>query len=465
MYLRLFSFLILALALMAIFYGAFEKLLTPPADLRSLPTTPLETTNKPLPISPTQATQQAKEAFIYLNKIRQELNLNRLSLNPKLSAAAQNHANYSSEHNLQAHQEQADLPNFTGLTPTQRALQKAYLSPVSEVIAYNRNKPNAFVNDLMSAIYHRLSLLDMTHSEVGIGVAGDQKGVVKSVLSASLGNEYLRKACEAKTPLHSGQLYYKNYCQPGQPLSKKAVQQGKMRIAKQNPKLINWPKSGGTVPPVFYEESPDPLPNCNVSGYPVHLQVNPIYEGRIQFLPATFKLSRLHITDKIPVEVATVFTNHTDPNKPKHTTSQNNKKDRWIALFPLHRLDWNSRYQAEIQYRENGQVKTRRWNFFTPSQPNLHQIEQTQAKLSIYVGQPISLYFPPNQCNMPKEASFKTKLPNNLKLNTHFIDGQTLQLRLDKAHIGQHFSLHYVTTNTDVRFTVIKRPSPKNALK
>lgn len=461
MLIRLLTYFILVLALLALLNLFWEKLLTPPQDLSKLPNTPLETEPSPVEVNPTMARLQSREAWQYLNELRQSLQMTPLSWNPTLSTAAQAHADYSTANNLQSHAEQAGLAAFSGERPQQRAWGAGYLGPVSEVIAYNRTRPRAYVDDLMSAIYHRLSLLDMTQTEIGFGVAGNQTGKVKSVMSALLGNANIRQACEHPGATQNGQVYYRDMCKPAQPLLKQQVQSARMQVAKANPKLITWPKSGSIVPPVFYEEAPDPLPNCNVSGYPVHLQVNPIYQGRIEFLPDTFTVSQLHGTHKTVLAAESILTNLSDPHR---SSGETDNKHRWIAFFPKHRLAWNGRFQAEVQYRENQHIKTRRWNFFTPHQPNLTPISTSHVELNISPGQTLTLYFPPRQCQVQPEAGFQAKLPPLVKLYSHFIDGETIRMTLNAAPIGSEFLLNYTSTHTQVRFNVVEQPHPQNAL-
>ncbi|AZR81141.1 CAP domain-containing protein [Thiomicrospira sp. S5] len=453
MVLRLLIYLLVGLFVVWFFTVGLERIMTPPKDLSDIPALQKTYQKTPTirPVTLQMAQAQEAEALRYLNRIRQSLQLNPLSGNAKLAEAARHHANYSTLNNIQAHPEQPGLAGFTGETPQLRANAAGYQSPVAEVIAYNHASPYPMVDDLMSAIYHRLGLLNMTQDQIGIGVAGNGEGQVKSALVGLLGNKALEALCEQPPTPKPGALAFTQLCPSGAPIPKRAVAQAMSAVAKTNPKLVAWPKSGASVPPVFYEESPDPLPECNVSGYPVHVQINPIFVGRIQFDADSFKLYELEDEKSRPVKAAAIFGNRKDPNRQEDAPAPN--KDQWIAFFPQQRLNWNSRYQAEIQYWENHTTKTMRWNFFTEKQPGLVEIRQSQT-LSIREGQTLTLYFPPKSCHNPDGIRLQRQIPPGINAQARFVDGETLQVTLKSAPFGGAFNLRYQPGDIQIRFEV-----------
>ncbi|MBN2864974.1 MAG: CAP domain-containing protein, partial [Thiotrichales bacterium] len=225
----------------------------------------------------------AEQAFNYLNGIRQDLKLPVLRPNLQLQKAAANHAAYEVMNDQQGHEQMPNYAGFIGQWPTDRAYAVGYNSQASEVVSYNAQRPEKYIDDLMSAIYHRLGLLDMSKDEVGISIMEDHQGLVKSALVANLGNQNLNQACQRTYVFAPGTTLYGGLCKHNKRLAQTTVEQLLNQAAQSSPKLLFWPKSGATVPPVFYEENPDPLPNCNVSGYPIHLQINPNYWGKIHF--------------------------------------------------------------------------------------------------------------------------------------------------------------------------------------
>ncbi|QBZ84095.1 lipoprotein [Hydrogenovibrio crunogenus] len=463
MLIRLLLYFMLGLFLIWFFNGGLEKIMTPPSDLSSIPEqqNPYQKTPVTKPLTPSMVEAQEREAMLYLNRIRQSVHLTSLQYQPALSNAARHHANYSSLNNLQSHEEQPNLPGFSGHTPTERAFSAGYQSPVAEVIAYNHRRPHPFIDDLMSAIYHRLSLLDMTKDQIGVGISGNGEGPVNSSLTALLGNQALNALCQSPLSPKPGTYYYQEVCQNNRPVSKRDYDQALNQVAKNNPKLITWPNPGGEVSPVFYEESPDPLPECNVSGYPVHIQINPIYAGRIEFLNDSFKVFEQKNDELIPIVAETIFDNQSNPvrelNALTNHSKPSSKKDRWVAFFPKHRLNWSSQYQAEIQYKEDGQRKTQRWQFTTPNQPGLVTFSAEKAQkqtLKIKKGQTYTLYFPPSQCKMASTIVMRKQIPKSIEVSSHFIDGETIQVTLNAAPFGGAFSIAYGPSQTLIRFEI-----------
>lgn len=366
----------------------------------------------------------AKQALIYLNAIRHELKLPVLIQNPALQKSAAGQATYQVVNNQQGHQQASNLLQFTGEWPNDRAYASGYHSHIAEVISYNSARPTQFIDDLMSAIYHRLSLLDMGQNEVGVSVVRDDEGFIKSALVANLGNKHLNQACQTPYTFANGTVIYTGLCKNAKPLAQSTVEKIQQTTAQLSPKILVWPKSGATVQPVFYEENPDPLPQCNVSGYPVHIQVNPNYWGKIHFKPNSFTLVDLDSGVSIPA--ISIFNNLSDP----HTKEDKTAPERWWAYFPQERLAWGRRYQAQVQWVEQGQTKTTRWEFFTPKLQGLNLISSAKTTLKAQPGETLHLYFPPSECNAQPSADVQTSHTPNLTFKTEFVDVQTLKITL-----------------------------------
>ena len=369
-------------------------------------------------------------ALHYLNSLRGDLKLTPLTPNPQLKQSAYHHARYGVSNNQQGHDEQSHLPNFSGKTPQKRAFQAGYASGVSEVISYNAPTPQKYIDDLMSAIYHRLSLLDMTKDEIGASIYQDKSGLIKGSFVANLGNSAINKACQSQKKYPNHTPVYLGVCHDKNNISSAQYQAINRKVAEQNPNFIMWPKSGSQVPPVFYEEHPDPLPNCNVSGYPVHIQINPNRWGKIRFLINSFKLTDVTAGQRKPVKAVARFTNQTDPNQHHLQDIIEPSEDKWFAFFPKQRLNWNSRYQAEVQFIEKNRLKTTRWNFFTPKLPGLVIIKGKQKTLNASPNQILHLYLPPKTCQTSLSAGLSSKHSRGLRFKAQFIDTQTLKVSL-----------------------------------
>lgn len=454
---RFLKLLVLILALLYLFYQLFLLLLTPPAFIEKgkIEQAPKESIPPKTAVLPSD--QIAKHALNYINQLRHEVGLTPLQPNPKLDQAALNHAKYCVVNNFQGHIQQPSLADFSGKTPSDRAYAVGYPAGVSEVISFNRDSAKPFVDDLMSAIYHRLGLLNMTVDQIGTGVyrvSGKEPGPlsVASAFTAETSNFKLAQLCAHPIDPRPGELAYKGICRNQAMIPQQHFDRARYDIARQNPKWLVWPKNGSTVPPVFYEEMPDPLPNCDASGYPVHIQINPIYWGRITFVAGSFKLYRLQNQRKIPVIVERTMTNLNDPNH-----ESRGKKQEWYALFPKLRLNWNAEYLAEVQTREAGQITTHHWRFHTAKLTHLTRFRSSQGNrtpLAIKVGEIHHIYFEPHSCQAPRESQLKTRTPSDVKLRTRFIDGQTLQIEVLRARKGDRIELDYVPTHTRITFKV-----------
>jgi uncharacterized protein YkwD len=99
------------------------------------------------------------KTFNYINQLRGELNLTPFHANAQLHQSARRHSQYDTINNIQGHYESSNHRFFTGKTPSDRAFLQGYHSVVSEVVSYNARYPKKYVDDLMSAIYHRLGLI------------------------------------------------------------------------------------------------------------------------------------------------------------------------------------------------------------------------------------------------------------------------------------------------------------------
>lgn len=418
------------------------------------------------PQTPSSQPTTRFEAFEYINQKRQQAGLTPLTRDANLSRAAAQHARYSVVNDFQGHDESRQMPYFSGQTPTDRAHAEGYHAFVGEVISYNRPALPQFVDDLLSAIYHRLGLLAMDIDVIGTGFARDGIGSVESALAAVTGNRGIDRLCQQSHRPRPGELFYLGVCKNDVKLPVKAMQKAQTRIAKQQPKLLTWPPAGSTVPPVFYEETPDPLPECNASGYPPHIQINPIYQGRIRFVPNSFELTRLEGQQKIPVAAIAQFTNLSDPHHAKAqkpataTLLTATPKESWYAYFPLQRLKWGSRYEARVVLNEQGRLTPVVWQFTTPTLPGLHTLAPRSKKAAIraHVGETITLYFPPDGCQAPTRAEIQTRLPAHLRLKKAFIDGQTFQFTLTSARVGDRMEFFYAPTATRVQ-VIVRKPN------
>jgi hypothetical protein len=191
------------------------------------------------------------------------------------------------------------------------------------------------------------------------------------------------------------------------------------------PDILVWPPDGATgISPVFYEESPDPLPDLSVSGYPLSVQVNPAVEGTVAL--ESFMLYRQAGGKLHPVSRTRLLDSNSDPNK--------RLTQRQFVLFPLERLDWNSSYRAEVVMRIGQERVTRRWDFTTRATPApLIRIGELTEKLSLPVNQDVVIYYPPTRDEPYTLEALVSYHGTGIELDFEGLDYNTARVRFNAA--------------------------------
>ncbi|MBT7892740.1 MAG: CAP domain-containing protein, partial [Deltaproteobacteria bacterium] len=235
--------------------------------------------------------------------------------------------------------------------PDDRALYAGYASrDVTENFSAGQKDAQNSIDGLMSAIYHRFAFLDLSKNELGVGIARNQKGLN---FVYNLGNDLLHHFCQFAIFLNDGP-FYSSACKHDGKVSAIEFDLRKSEVWKRNPKMIVWPFEGATdIPPVFYEEIPDPLPDYRVSGYPISVQMNPFFFKRVELM----KFSLFNEESNQEVIPVRRLTKHLDPNQ-RFSPFE-------FALFPLDRLDWNTVYRVEVMFKADGRSIGKTWTFTT----------------------------------------------------------------------------------------------------
>lgn len=123
--------------------------------------------------------QEVVEGLEYYNRIRKEAGLDPVTLNPYLTKAAENHANYLSMNKTTGHSEDSAKPGFTGKSSFDRVTAVApantfSASHIIENISYGEKTIQTGISILLNAPYHRLSLLDSSVTEIGVSFTSNQ---------------------------------------------------------------------------------------------------------------------------------------------------------------------------------------------------------------------------------------------------------------------------------------------------
>ncbi len=362
--------------------------------------------------------QPMRVDYLYMNGLRQQGGLNDYERNSQLELAALNHGNYLVVNEVTGHDETIAGQGFTGESPGDRAKLAGYegFSRVGEVISYKSNAIDS-LDGLMSAIYHRFGLMRNDVDEIGFALAQDNVGNVRSSFVGVNGNSKLSEICSGDN--YMGINAYYSVCDPQIRVEASAYEAARDYQVYLNPELVVWPaESSSNVLPVFYEETPDPLPDYSVSGYPISAEFN---DKKISSLVvSSFKLFRE--ADDEEVTNTRLLNSSSDPNQ-KFSAYQ-------VALFPLERLDYNTGYRAELSYVQDGVLMNKHWTFTTKDLgTTVYKINATADALTTPSGETFHVYVPPTQ-NDPRINSYQASYSPGLGFDAEFEDSNTLMITL-----------------------------------
>ena len=195
---------------------------------------------------------------------------------------------------------------------------------------------------------------------------------------------------------------------------------------RRNPDVVMWPPDeAGNIPPAFFEEDPDPLPDRSVSGYPVSIQFNPATTESVEL--ASFTLLKwadngVEFSWK-PVGDTRILDQQTDPQKQLDA--------RQFVLFPLQRLDWASHYRVEFEAWVDGEYRHYAWGFSTtdPGGPLL-VVDRSDQQLLVSRAQRPLLVIPPRR-EAYSVNQLKVSWRGDTKVDITSLDGNTARLTID----------------------------------
>jgi hypothetical protein len=371
---------------------------------------------------PMDVLYETMEARTYLNSIRKLMKMQRLAENKQLKSAAQAHADYLVLNDESAHEEIMAHKNFTGITPVERAFHAGYASSqLSENLSTKNHNARTSVDGLLSAIYHRFGFLNPSIDQIGVGVTQDMKDIDKSAFVYLMGNSELNQLCTGSSFSGSGKYIYKVCKESDHRIQEREFYRSLQYSKQNNPKIILYPYDGEEeVPPAFYSEIPDPLPDHEVSGFPISVEFNDYF-----FKNVTLHSFRLYVEGGEEVGDIRLMDKHSDPHQ-KFTANQ-------YALFPLQRLEYNQEYRAEISYTSKGKKETLIWYFHTrkPTE-EFHLITQKEETISIDHGKSHIVYFRPHD---PHDIIKNIQFPVDIDIT--FLDNNTIKLTLMSDEIDE----------------------------
>jgi uncharacterized protein YkwD len=358
------------------------------------------------------ATQEEK-ALKYLNQLRVGAGLIPFETQPQLKKAAKNHANYLTNHLTFGHKEEAKAKDFTGEYASSRVIHVGYTAPqVIENVSTNNPNYKESINGLFAAIYHRLAFLDFRADTIGIGISQNPYRKSHTAFVYDMSSKGLEKLYQNRANVNDANL-------------NRVLNNTK----KLNNELVIYPFNNETeVPPAFFDELPDPLPNHKVSGFPISLSFNSLYHKEAKLL--TFEL---YDNEGKKIDETVVFDQKSDPNR------RLTKLD--FVLFPLKRLKWNTQYHLKFAAMVDNKLVKKEWRFTTQTfKIPLHTVKEKNALYTIKEGESHIFYFPPSsKVDLLHDIAY----PANIDLA--FIDKNTIKLTAlsrkkekQKIMIGQH---------------------------
>ncbi|GAB6074394.1 CAP domain-containing protein [Nautilia lithotrophica] len=348
----------------------------------------------------------------YLNILRNKAGMIKFKPQQNLINASKNHAYYLYINKTTGHEEDENKDGFTGQWPSDRAVYTGFLSKdISENVSVGQINFIESIDELFSAIYHRFGFLTFSKDLIGIGIESRR-------YVYDMGNSNLNKLCSHQNDVSGS--YYMNVCADDDiVIDADDYDNAVKMIMKNNPDIIVWPyKNAINILPVFYNESPDPLPDYNVSGYPISIQFNKYYFTN-EINLTTFKL---YDNNGDEITNIRILDKDSDPN--------NKFNEYEFALFPLDRLEWNETYNVKVTYKYEGNEYNLSWSFKTKVLPFPYfRITTDDETIYIESDKTYGYYFVPSDGN-DLIRSYRYSHPSNVSVKSGFIDYNTLWIKV-----------------------------------
>ncbi|CAA6804026.1 MAG: Putative periplasmic protein [uncultured Sulfurovum sp.] len=356
---------------------------------------------------------EEQNALKYLNFLRVGAGLIPFQSQYQLQQAAKNHANYLTNHFRYGHKQDKVHQDFTGEFASSRVVHTGYPTPlVIENVSTHNQSYKESINGLFSAIYHRLAFLDFRSDAIGIGISQHPQQKQQTAFVYDMSSKNLEMLYKTNPNVNPQQ-----------------IQQALDSNKKRNKEVVVYPfNHQKEVPPAFFDELPDPLPEHRVSGFPISISFNSLYHKEA-------KLLRFELFNEEGVQVLNtlLFDQESDPNK------RLEKLD--FVLFPLERLDWNSKYHVKFHAIIDTRIVSKEWSFETQkfTMP-LHIVRNDNRVFKMRQKDSHVFYFPPkSKIDLLQDIAY----PSNVDIE--FIDKNTIKLtalstiqRQQILSIGKH---------------------------
>ncbi len=244
---------------------------------------------------------------------------------------------------------------------------------------------------------------------------------------------WFKNFCESATPQDqvSNSRFYLKPCHSDFRMQQAYLNELNTSQYQKSPQFVVWPpKQSSDVSPVFYDEIPDPLPDLDVSGYPLSVQFNPGKVSAVQIESFTLEKQNQNGTWEKIKNVRSL--NH--KNDPHKTLTK-----LQYAWFPLQRLDWNTNYRAKATVITNdlaarNSLKEIQWAFQTKNiETPLIIVNANQKQVDVPENQWFTLYHEPSKSvSRPmKEISAEWRKP--AKVESTIIDMNTVKMKFENT--------------------------------
>ena len=268
------------------------------------------------PGAPVLSNNIATDGFNWFNYRRSQIGLSAMARNSLIDNAALGHSNYLNSNNTVAHEQVLGKPGFTGVKLGDRMAKAGYVvtSLQGEVIAGASNTSGFYLaEELVTAIYHRFVIFEPLFKEGGAGAAVSSAGYAYFTTDLAGNRSY-------GPGLAAGQI-------------------------------VTYPYSGQQKVAVSFSsdsESPDPVPNQDVVGYPISVHAN--YGTPVSV--TAFSVRQRGTGADLAVRL---LTSGNDAHTPASAAS----------IIPLAPLSANTGYDVTFIGKVNGADITRSWSFST----------------------------------------------------------------------------------------------------
>lgn len=357
------------------------------------------------------------DTLSYLNELRQKSGLIALKSNALLNKSAHNHARYLDRYNEGGHYEQNSAVFSTGRGINDRARYVGYKGGIIENVSVSPTAKDS-IDDLFGAIYHRFSFLNFHIDEVGMASYYKHRTNKLHSYVYNIGNSKIAELCSGKPYQGYGKIYSSVCSEASFKINESDFLNTHYYHAKNNPPFVLFPYDGmDDVPPAFYEEEPDPLPYCKVSGYPVSIEFNPAFYKNVTLI--SFRLLDEHHNE---IKAKRTLTQKSDPNRKLNAYQ--------FAFMPHKRLSFDSKYHAKVRYQADGKEQIKEWSFRTQKPKHtLLELTKSNQRLIIESGKEYWIYLKPKNCK-DVYNQINSSFPENMTIKHHFINSNILYFKV-----------------------------------